>query len=189
MSYNNQQLQKRQNRIYLDGAIRSRTVLVIDGETNQNLGIMATSDALKNALDRGLNLMQMSPPEDGQLPTCKILDYGKFKYDESKRLKAQNKKQRESQVEEKELTFRPDTALNDLKTKARKAAEFLDEGSRLRVTIKCKGREISHPDVFKRTLNEFLNLIPNSVATPTSNELNGRFSYLISRSDDIKKAM
>lgn len=186
MSYNNDSsgnsVQKRQERILVDMAIRAKMVLVID-QDNVNLGIMSLTEALNRAYDQGMNLMQMSAPIVGRPPTCKILDYGKYKYDESKRLKAQNKKQRESQVDEKELTFRPDTAINDLKTKARKAIEFLDSGARLKVTIKCVGREVTHPDVFRHTLNEFLQLIPGATATPISNELRGRFSYQISRSE------
>src|SRR6185295_544594 len=97
--------------------------------------------------------------------------YGKFRYDESKKQKAQQKKQRESQVEDREITFRPDTALNDLKVKAKKVSEFLDNGDRVKVTIKCAGREVTHPDVFKATLNSFLECIPNSRATSVANEL------------------
>jgi translation initiation factor IF-3 len=149
-----------------------------------NLGVMPLFKALSEAKEKGLNLVQMSIGAGVNVPaTCKILDYGKFKYDESKKMKAQQKKQRESQVDEKEIIFRPDTALNDLKTKARKALEFLDDGDRVKVTIKCIGRESTHPDVFKNTLNVFLGLIPNATATSLSNELRGRFSYMIIRNE------
>lgn len=171
---------KRKKVVYVDGSIRAKTVVVIDGETNQNLGTMPTFEAIRKASDRGLNLIQMSSSTNSP-PTCKILDYGKYRYDESKRIKAQNKKQRESQVEEKELIFRPGTALNDLKIKAKKAVEFLDDGAKVKVTIKCLGRELAHPDVFKNTLNEFLALIPGAKASPITNENRWRHSYLIVR--------
>lgn len=186
LSYNNSG--KRSDKIFVDGAIRAKMVLVIDGEEGVNLGVMPLFQALSNAKDRGLNLVQMSMAVGINPPTCKILDYGKFKYDESKKMKAQQKKQRESQVKDREIIFHPDTALNDLKVKAKKATEFLDDGDRVKVTIKCIGRESSHPEVFKNTLNLFLECIPNSRATSLSNELRGRFSYLITRTEsDVKK--
>lgn len=186
MSYNNT---KRSDRIFVDGAIRAKTVLVINGEDGKNLGIMPTFKALAEARERGLNLVQMSMAAGNTPPTCKILDYGKFRYDESKKFKAQQKKQRESQIEDKEITFRPDTALNDLRVKAKKAIEFLDNGDRVKVTIKCVGREMTHPDVFRNTLNLFLSCIPNAQATGLTNEFRGRFSYLITRAEPDKKAV
>lgn len=180
MSYNNSDSKKTQDRTFVDHAIRAKTVLVIDGINNENLGVMTLSEAIKKAFDQGLNLVQMSPSNNGKPPTCKILDYGKFKYDESKRIKAVQKKQREAQIEEKEIVFRPDTAIHDLKVKARKTIQFLKEGNKVTVTIKCVGREITHPDVFKSTFNSFMELIPNGVAVPISNEMHQRFSYLVS---------
>lgn len=187
MSYNQP---KRQDKIFVDGAIRAKTVLVIDGESNENLGLMPTYEALRRASERGLNLLQMSPVQGTQPPTCKIMDYGKYKYDESKRAKAQSKKQREAKVEDRELTFRPDTAIHDLEVKARKAIEFLDAGSRLKVTIKCRGREVTHPDVYRKTLSNFIQLIPHAIATPVSNDgwdAHLRFSYQITRNESEKK--
>lgn len=178
---------KRSDRVFVDGAIRAKTVLVIDGEDGKNLGVMPLFKALSEARERGLNLVQMSPAAGNNPPTCKILDYGKFRYDESKKLKAQQKKQRESQIEDREIVFRPDTALNDLKVKAKKALEFLDNGDRVKVTIKCAGREATHPDVFRATLGLFLECIPNSKATSIANELRGRFSYVITRAELDKK--
>jgi translation initiation factor IF-3 len=181
LSYNN--AGKRSDKTFVDGAIRAKTVLVIDGESGNNLGVMPLFKALNEARERGLNLVQMSPGNINNPPTCKILDYGKLKYDESKKVKAQQKKQRESRVEDKEIVFRPDTALNDLRVKANKVIEFLDEGDRVKVTIKCVGREANHPEVFRNTLNIFRGLVPNAVAAPLTNELRGKFSYLITRND------
>lgn len=184
LSYGNT---KRVDKVFVDGAIRAKTVLVIDGENGNNLGVMPLFKALSEARERGLNLVQMSVGSINSPPTCKILDYGKLKYDESKRLKAQQKKQRESQVEDREIVFRPDTALNDLKVKAKKALEFLNDGDRVKVTIKCTGREVTHPEVFKNTLNIFLGLIPNTHAVSIANEMRGKFSYLLNRTDTDKK--
>lgn len=182
MSYNN----KRSEKIFVDGAIRAKTVLVIDGESGDNLGVMPFLAALNEAKNRGLNLVQMSGVVGNTPPTCKIINYGKFRYDESKKNKAQQKKQRLSQVNDKELVFRPDTAINDLRVKAKKATEFLDNGDRVKVTIKCVGREVMHPDVFKNTLGIFLTLIANATAHSIANESRGKFSYMITRGSDKK---
>ena len=186
LSYNNSN--KRSEKIFVDGAIRAKTVLVIDGESGVNLGVMPVFAALTEAKNRGLNLVQMSAGSLNSPATCKILDYGKFKYDESKKNKAQQKKQRESQIDDKEIVFRPDTAINDLRVKAKKALEFLDNGDRLKVTIKCVGREVTHPDVFRNTLNVFLDLIPNAMANSIANESRGKFSYMITRVETDKKS-
>lgn len=175
----------------MDGAIRARTVLVIDSASNENLGLMSLGDALRRASEQGLNLMQMGAAQPGQPPTCKILDYGKFRYDESKRLKAQAKKQRESQIEEKEISFRPDTAINDLKTKARQAMEFLDEGAKVKINIRCRGREVNNSHHTMITVKQFIELIPNGVLIPVSVPPVGsgtvRFSYMIERVNSKEK--
>lgn len=157
---------KNTERTLVDNAIRAKTVLVIDGDTSEKLGIMPLYEALQKAAEAGVNLVQMSPGTNGNPPTCKIMDYGKFKYDESKKQKALLKKQRESQVEEKEMTLKPDTAINDLRIKAKKVMEFLDAGARVRVSIRCRGREATHLNVVMDKFREFIDLIPNSVASP-----------------------
>lgn len=174
-----------QEKILVDGSIRARTVLVIDGTTNENLGVMPLYEALKIAQDKGLNLMQMGPSAPGQTPTCKIVDYGKFRYDESKRIKAQAKKQRESQIEEKEIEFRPNTSSHDLEVKAKKAIEFLENGARVKVNIKCRGREVNNYEVIKENLDEFVNFIPNTVAIPvgTPGPDSRKFSWLLQPQD------
>lgn len=179
MSFETNSSQKRnQNRTFVDHAIRARTVLVIDGETNENLGVMPLYEALDKASKRGLNLLQMGP---GNPPTCKILDYGKFKYDESKRLKAAQKKQRETQIEEKEISFKPDTAVNDLKIKAKKAAELMNDGANVRIHIRCMGRMAGHTHMVRQALETFLSFLPGltakSVSPPVGGERGVKFSY------------
>lgn len=181
MSYNNNNGLKRLDKVFVDDAIRAKMVLVIDGENGINQGIMPLASAIAEARNRGLNLVQMSASSKDLTPTCKILDYDKFRFDESKKFKLQQKKQRESQVEDKEITFRPDTALNDLQVKAKKAIDFLNNGDRVKVTIKCVGREATHPDVFRATFALFLKCIPNAQAVTLANEFRGKFSYLITR--------
>ncbi|HVI42753.1 MAG TPA: translation initiation factor IF-3, partial [Anaerovoracaceae bacterium] len=136
---------KNQDRIIINHQIRGQKVFCINHE-NVNLGLIPLSQALNLAQEHGLDLVQVSAPSKDRAPTCKILDSGKYKYDLSKKKKEAEKKQREAIVKTKEIKFRPTTDLNDLKTKARKAEGFIEEGCRVKISITFKGREISHQE-------------------------------------------
>lgn len=151
---------KNDNKVFINHSIRAPKVLAIT-EDGTNIGVIATFEAIKMALDSGLDLVQVSPPMGGKPPTCKILDYGKFKYEESKKRKASDKKQREMAIEMKQIKFRPTTGQHDLKTKAKKAFQFLEDGNQVKITLVFNGREISHKDVAMETLNEFMTFVDN----------------------------
>ena len=175
----------------INHAIRAPKVLCIE-DSGQNLGVIATSDALKLALDSGLDLVQVARPMNGKPPTCKIMDYGKYKYEESKKAKAAAKKQRESEIETKEIKFRPTTDTNDLKTKARKAMETLEGGDHVRVVMTFKGRQLTHKEVGEATLREFLALVPNVDVGQKSVSYSEKtlvISVHLTKSTDIKKAV
>lgn len=121
--------------------IRIPQIRVVDEEGNQ-LGIMATADALSVARDKGLDLVEVAPNADP--PVCRIMDYGKFKYQQQKRQQEAKKKQTVIQI--KEVKFRPKTDEHDYQTKLRKIKEFLEKGDRCKVTIFFRGREIVHKD-------------------------------------------
>lgn len=110
-------------------------------QNDDNHGVIPFHQALKMAEDAGLDLVQVSYARN-QPPTCKILDYGKYKYEMSKKEKEQNKKQRESIIKTKEIKMRPCTEINDLKTKARQAAKFLADGCRVKVVVRFKKHEM-----------------------------------------------
>lgn len=139
--------------------IRSKKVIVINSSGN-NIGEMDTKEAILLARSEELDLVQVSEGR-GNLPICKIVNYGKFKYDLSKKEKEVAKKQRESIIKIKEIKFRPSTSDNDLQTKASKANEFLLDGDRVKVSIIFRGREVAHKDVGIDTLVKFMNLIKN----------------------------
>lgn len=153
---------KNSDRVFLNQNIRVPKVFCID-EQNVNLGIINTSEALKLAQDAGLDLVQVSPPTKDRPPTCKITDYGKYRYDASKKKKEAEKKQREQQnlSEPKEIKFRPVTDMNDLQIKAKKTEEFLSEGFKVKISIIFKGRELSHKEVAYETLDHFMSFLPN----------------------------
>jgi len=149
---------------FVGRAIRASKVLCIDGSSGQNLGVMSTTEAIKMASEKGLDLVQIQPPSNGRPPTCKIMDYGKYRYDESKKQKASEKKRRESEIKIKEIKIRPVTDTNDLEIKAKKAIEFIDDGCKVKVTVfHINKREMMFKDVTLNALNTFLSMIPNTV--------------------------
>lgn len=163
MSQNNSARVQQNNKnlgYFINRQIRSPKVLLIDSE-NKNRGVVPIYDALNAALEVGLDLVQINAPNaQNNVPTCKILDFGKFKYEQSKKEKAAKKKQKESIIKIKEIKFRPNTDDNDLKTKARQAQEFLNEGCQIKISIVFKGREINYVDIGKDTLRYFMELVP-----------------------------
>ncbi|WP_429242946.1 translation initiation factor IF-3 [Luteibacter sp. 621] len=122
--------------------IRVPKVRVLGAEGEQ-LGIMDTRDAIKAAEELGMDLVEIQP--NGDPPVCKIMDYGKFKFEAQKKASAAKKKQK--QVEIKEVKFRPVTDTGDYDIKLRKMREFLEEGDKVKVTIRFRGREMSHQDL------------------------------------------
>ena len=105
------------------------------------LGILSTQEALRRARDEGLDLVEINPK--AAPPVCKILDYGKYKYEEKK--KAAETKRKQSTVEVKEVKLRPKTDDHDLDFKARAARRFIEDGNKVKFTVRFRGREIAHP--------------------------------------------
>ena len=119
--------------------IEAREVRLIDAQGNM-IGIVATRDALARAEESGLDLVEISPTATP--PVCKILDYGKFKYEAQKKANAARKKQRV--IEIKEIKMRPGIDDNDYNIKMRKVREFIGEGDKVKVTMRFRGREMAH---------------------------------------------
>jgi len=117
-------------------------VLVIDDEGNK-LGEFLTEDAVKLAEERGLDLIEVAP--NGRPPVCRIQDYGKLKYERKKRAAQARKNQ--VQVQVKEVKLRPKTDGHDIAVKVRHARRFLEEGNKVKVTIRFRGRELAHRDI------------------------------------------
>jgi len=144
--------------------IKEPKVYVIDHENN-NIGLVDTKDALDMARAVSLDLVLISQGRGDKPSTCKILDLGKYKYEQEKREKVAKKKQRENAVKIKEVKFRPGTDENDLKTKARQLQEFVDEGNRLKVTIMFRGREMAHKNIGAEQIGKFASMISARVDT------------------------
>jgi translation initiation factor IF-3 len=122
--------------------IRVPEVRLID-HTGQNVGVVATSAAMARAVEAGLDLVEISP--ESKPPVAKILDYGKFKYQEQK--KAAEARKRQKVVEIKEIKMRPSIDDHDYDVKMRAIKRFFDEGDKVKVTLRFRGRELSHQEL------------------------------------------
>ena len=134
--------------IRINNRIRVPEVRVVDDDGSM-LGILSTQEALKRAQERGLDLVEVNPKADP--PVCKILDFGKYKYDEKK--KAKEAKRKQTTVEIKEIKLRPKTDDHDLAFKARAARRFLEAGHKVKFTVRFRGREITHPEKAQEQLD------------------------------------
>jgi len=124
------------------------------GPDGKQLGIMRTREALELAYSLGLDLVEVAPTANP--PVCKVMDYGKFKYEEKKRMKEAKKRQT---GDLKEISFRPSISKHDFETKLRKVRTFLEQGHKVKIRIFFKGREIVHQDLGRKLLSEVLDEI------------------------------
>jgi translation initiation factor IF-3 len=154
--------------------IRVREVRVIADDGSQ-LGILATDDALKRAEEKGLDLVEVQPM--ARPPVCKIMDYGKFKYEQKR--KASELKKKQTVVEVKEVKFRPKTGVHDFDTKVRHLREFLVEGNKARVTIMFRGREIVHPEIGHDILRKVAEIIADIAQVELPPRMEGKQMFMI----------
>jgi len=131
--------------------IRAREVFVIDEDGNQK-GIMSSFDAIELAEQAGLDLVEVSP--NANPPVCKILDYGKFRYEQEKRLRDQKRNQVITKM--KEIRMQPKIEQHDLNTKSKFIGDFLAEGNKVKVSIRFRGRELAHTELGKVVLDRIL---------------------------------
>jgi translation initiation factor IF-3 len=132
----------------INDAIGVPEVRLID-DSGENVGVVSTTDALERAENAGLDLVEVSP--DASPPVCKILDYGKFKYQERKKAAAARKHQKT--VEVKEIKMRPGIDSHDYDTKIRAMRRFFDDGDKVKVTLRFRGREMAHQHLGWDVLN------------------------------------
>jgi translation initiation factor IF-3 len=125
-------------------------VRLVDDEGNQ-LGVMPTFEALALAYERNLDLVEVAP--NAIPPVCRLLDYGKFQYERQK--KEREARRAQKMIEIKEIRLRPRTGEHDLDTKVRQALSFLEEGAKVKVAVRFRGREITHPEIAREQLDEF----------------------------------
>ena len=131
----------------INEGIRAREVRLID-ENNQNIGVVSRADALERATEAGLDLVEISP--DAEPPVCKILDFGKFKYQEQK--KAAEARKNQKVIEIKEIKMRPGIDDHDYEVKKRAMIRFLEEGDKVKITLRFRGREMVHHELGAKVL-------------------------------------
>ena len=131
----------------INDEIRAREVRVVSS-TNEQLGIMLLRDALRMAGEQQLDLVEVAPT--AKPPVCRIMDFGKFKYEQQKRDKEAKKKQKVFTL--KEVKLRPNIEDHDYEVKKKNAPRFLEDGDKVKVTIMFRGRELSHPELGRQIL-------------------------------------
>ena len=149
--------------------IREKEVRVI-GANNEQLGIMSSREALGLAEEAGVDLVLIAP--NAAPPVCRIVDYGKFKYDQIRKEKEAKKKQHV--VEIKEIRLSPNIDTNDLKTKMNAARKFIEGGDRVKVTLRFRGREMAHMQTTKHVLDDFAEGLSDVATVDKAPKVEGR---------------
>lgn len=150
--------------------IRVREVRLIDDEGNQK-GIVPTLEALKIAKERELDLVEVAPTANP--PVCKILDFGKYRFEQEKKLRDSKKNQKVLKV--KEIRMQPKIGSGDLDTKAKHVQEFLDEGAKVKVTVRFRGRELAHTELGYDVLKEVTNRLTSAYVIEKPAAMEGKF--------------
>ncbi len=152
--------------------IRAREIRVIDDDGGQ-LGIMTPREALLIARERGIDLIEVAP--QAQPPVCKIMDYGKFKYEQAKKEKESAKKHKQSELKDIRLDPRYGTlSEHDLMTKVNHARKFLEDGDKVKVTFRFIGGQIRHPEVGRQQLETFMQKVADVAAIEKPPTMEGR---------------
>ena len=153
--------------------IRVPQVRVVD-EDSQQLGVMPTHQALSMAQERGLDLVEVAPM--AAPPVVRFLDYGQYKYELTKREKEAKRKQRA--VEFKEVRLTPKIGTGDFDTKVHRAIEFLEDGDRIKVTVRFRGRELTHPEIGRSLLARFGDAVKDHGVIDRSPALEGKSMFM-----------
>ncbi len=155
--------------------IRVSEVRLIDVEGDQ-LGVTQIQDAMTMAKEAGVDLVEIAP--NASPPVCKILDYGKFKFEQEKRLKESTRRQKQLRL--KEIRMQPKIEKHDLAFKSKHVQEFLDEGNKVKVTIRFRGRELAHTELGKVVLERLVeNLDEGTFGVDRGAQMEGRFMSML----------
>ncbi|MBP0492509.1 translation initiation factor IF-3 [Roseomonas indoligenes] len=154
--------------------IRSPQVRLID-QDGEMIGVMTARDALARAYEVGLDLLEISPNADP--PVCKITDFGKFKYEQQK--KANEARKRQKVVEIKEIKVRPNIDDHDYEVKMRQMKSFIEEGDKVKVTLRFRGREMAHQDLGAKVLERIRNEMAEAVKVESMPRLENRQMIMV----------
>ena len=154
--------------------IKEKSIRVV-GADGEQLGVMSSEEALKKAYDEGLDLVMMAP--QATPPVCKIMDYGKYRFERDKKEKEARKKQQVVEVKEIQLSYRIDT--HDFETKVKHALRFLGEGNKVRVVLRFRGREMSHQAMGAELMAKFEEACAEVGSVDKKPVLDGRLMTMI----------
>ena len=154
--------------------IRDREIRLI-GEDGQQLGIMSSREAMKIAREAELDLVKIAP--QAKPPVCKIIDYGKYRYELARKEKEARKKQKV--IEVKEVRLSPNIDTNDLNTKTGAARKFLEKGDKVKVTLRFRGREMAHMQQSKHILDDFAEMLAEVAVVEKPAKLEGRSMSMV----------
>ena len=149
--------------------IRDKEIRLI-GADGAQMGIMSPRDALRMAIDRDLDLVKIAP--QAKPPVCKIVDYGKYKYEQARKEKDARKKQKT--IEVKEIRLSPNIDTNDLNTKISAARKFISKGDRVKITLRFRGREMAHMHNSKYILDDFAEKLSDIAVVEKAPKVEGR---------------
>ena len=149
--------------------IRDKEIRLI-GENGEQLGIMSARDAMKMAKEAELDLVKIAPA--AKPPVCKIIDYGKYRYEQARKEKEAKKKQKT--IEVKEVRLSPNIDVNDLNTKVGAARKFIEKGNKVKVTLRFRGREMAHMQSSKHILDDFAEQLKDVASVDKPPKIEGR---------------
>ena len=155
--------------LMINEQIRDREIRLI-GEDGEQLGIMSARDAMKLAREANLDLVKIAPT--AKPPVCKIIDYGKYRYEQARREKEARKKQKT--IEVKEIRLSPNIDTNDLNTKVNQARKFVSGGNKVKVAVRFRGRELDHTAVGKTILEDFAQKLSDIAVIDKPAKLEGK---------------
>ncbi|MDQ3512528.1 MAG: translation initiation factor IF-3 [Chloroflexota bacterium] len=139
-------------------------------EEGAQVGVIPTRDALEMARERGLDLVEVAP--NAIPPVCRLMDYGKFRYEQSR--KERDSRRNQHVVELKEIRIQPKIGDHDLETKSRQAAKFLDGGDKVKFTVRFRGREMAHPEIGRGLLDQLVEMLRTTSTVEQTPRLEGR---------------
>ncbi|MGZ4960417.1 MAG: translation initiation factor IF-3 [Methylomonas sp.] len=158
----------------LNTEITARRVRVIGAEGEQ-VGVVSINEALQLAYDANMDLVEISPNADP--PVCKVMDYGKYQFEQNKKLQAAKKKQKQIQI--KEIKFRPGTEEGDYQVKLRNLTKFLNDGDKTKITVRFKGRELTHRELGMDLLKRIETDLEEIAAVEQFPKLEGRQMVMV----------
>lgn len=160
--------------LQINEEIRDRELRVIDSNGDQ-MGIMSSKQALELAAERQLDLVKIAP--QAKPPVCRIMDYGKFRFEQSKKEKEARKNQKITNL--KEIRFTPNIEEHDMNVKAKNAMKFLQDGDKVKVTIRFRGREVDHASFGHNALNRFVDIVKDVCVVEKPAKLEGKNMTMI----------